>query len=66
MGERPIEVTHQQLGDIFAVRRASVTTSLHLLEGERAVRCRRGSVEVRDLARLEAASCGCHVEPWRP
>lgn len=66
IGEKPIEVTHQQLADIFAVRRASVTTSLHLLEGEHAIRCRRGSVEIRDLARLEAASCGCHAEPWRP
>lgn len=65
LGERPIEVTHQQLSDIFAIRRASVTTSLHLLEGERAIRCRRGSVEIRDLARLEVASCGCHAEPWR-
>lgn len=65
MGDRPIDVTHQLLADLFAVRRASVTTSLHLLEGDRAIRCRRGSVEVRDLGRLEAASCGCHAAPWR-
>lgn len=65
IGEKPIEITHQQLADIFAVRRASVTTSLHMLEGERAIRCRRGSVEIRDLARLEATSCGCHAELWR-
>lgn len=65
LGERPIEATHQRLADLFAVRRASVTTSLHLLEGERAIRCRRGAIEIRDLARLEAASCGCHAAPWR-
>lgn len=58
---RPIEITHSELADLFCVRRASVTTSLHLLEGEQAVRCRRGRVEIRDLARLEAASCGCHL-----
>jgi CRP-like cAMP-binding protein len=61
LGDRPIAITHQQFSDLFGVRRASVTTSLHLLEGDRAVRCRRGRVEIRDLARLEAASCGCHV-----
>jgi CRP-like cAMP-binding protein len=66
IGEKPIEVTHQQLAQILAVRRASVTTSLHLLEGEHAIRCRRSSVEIRNFARLEAASCGCHAEPWRP
>lgn len=59
-GERPIEITHRQLSDLFGVRRASVTVSLHLLEGEQAVRCRRGRVEIRDMARLRAASCGCH------
>jgi len=65
LGDRPLDVTHQQLADLFAVRRASVTTSLHLLEGERAIRCRRGSIELRDLGRLEAASCGCHADLWR-
>lgn len=58
---RPIEITHTELAELFSVRRASVTTSLHLLEGEQAVRCRRGQVEIRDAARLEAASCGCHL-----
>ena len=59
LGDRPIEVTHAQLALLLGVRRASVTVSLHLLEGERAVRCRRGRVEIRDRGRLEAASCGC-------
>lgn len=65
---RPIEVTHQQLAQFLGVRRASVTVSLHLLEGEHAVRCRRGRIEIRDRARLDAASCGCHLQmptkPW--
>lgn len=59
-GSRPLNVTHAQLGDLLGVRRASVTAGLHLLEGEQAVRCRRGQVEIRDLDRLAKASCGCH------
>lgn len=55
----PIEITHQNLADLLGVRRASVTTSLHLLEGEQAVWCRRGRIEIRNLERLEALSCGC-------
>lgn len=60
LGDRPIEITHQQFASLLGVRRASVTTSLHVLEGESAVRCRRGRVDIRDFGRLEAASCGCH------
>lgn len=60
MGDRPLEITHAQLAALLGVRRASVTVSLHLLEGERAVRCRRGRIEIRDHGRLEEASCGCH------
>lgn len=59
-GPRPLNVTHAQLGDLLGVRRASVTAGLHILEGEQAVRCRRGQVEIRDLDRLANASCGCH------
>ncbi|PZQ17732.1 MAG: hypothetical protein DI565_03035 [Ancylobacter novellus] len=65
LGDRPVEMTHEQFSVLFGVRRASVTTSLHLLEGDHAIRCRRGAVEIRDLGRLEAASCGCHATPGR-
>lgn len=64
VGDRPLEITHVQLASLLGVRRASVTVSLHLLEGERAVRCRRGRIEIRDYGRLEAASCGCHRAPF--
>ncbi|RXF74312.1 Crp/Fnr family transcriptional regulator [Hansschlegelia zhihuaiae] len=60
LGDRPIEITHNQFAELLGVRRASVTTGLHMLEGEQAVRCQRGRIEIRDAARLEAASCGCH------
>jgi CRP-like cAMP-binding protein len=60
LGDQPIETTHNQCAALLGVRRASVTTSLHMLEGERAIRCRRGHVEIRDAVQLAAASCGCH------
>lgn len=49
-----IEVTHKQIGVMLGVRRASVTDTLHLLEGEGLIRCRRGVVIVRDRAGLHA------------
>ncbi|MET0314071.1 MAG: Crp/Fnr family transcriptional regulator [Hansschlegelia sp.] len=57
--EGPIEVTHQSLADLLGVRRASVTTSLHLLEGEQAVWCRRGRIEIRNAGRLTRLACDC-------
>ena len=47
-----IELTHQQIGVMIGVRRASVTDALHLLEGDGVIRGRRGCVTVRDRARL--------------
>ena len=47
-----IELTHQQMGVMLGVRRASVTDALHLLEGEGMIRSRRGCVTIKDRARL--------------
>ena len=38
------------------MRRASITDSLHVLEGERVLRCTRALVTVRDRTALEAAA----------
>lgn len=46
-------VTHDALGAALNIRRASVTDALHLLEGERALRCTRGRITVRDRAALQ-------------
>lgn len=56
-----IAVTHDQIGAALGVRRATVTDALHILEGEGAVRCRRGWVTIRDrtlLTRLGGSSYG--------
>jgi CRP-like cAMP-binding protein len=52
-GDR-IDLTHQQLGVMLGVRRATVTDTLHVLEGEGLVRSTRGLIIVRDRARLLA------------
>ena len=49
-----LRLTHETLAMLLNVRRASVTDSLHILEGEHLVRCTRGKVTVRDRAGLQA------------
>lgn len=48
-----IQLIHQHLGRILGVRRATVTDTLHILEGLGAVRSMRGRIIVRNRARLE-------------
>lgn len=54
MGDDELAVTHDLLAELLAVRRATVTDALHVLEGERLVTCTRGRVVVRSRERLEA------------
>lgn len=56
-----LQITHQRLADLLGVRRATVTDWLHLMEGERLLRCTRGRVVVRDregLIRLAGTAYG--------
>lgn len=46
-------VTHELLSVLLGVRRPSVTTALHVLEGEGLIRSLRGSVVIRDRPALE-------------
>jgi CRP-like cAMP-binding protein len=52
-GDR-IPLTHDQLGVMLGVRRASVTDTLHILEGAALIRLTRGTIEIRSRAGLEA------------
>lgn len=54
------DVTHARLAEALAVRRASVTDRLHLLEGERVLRCTRSRVTVLDRPALLAAADGAY------
>jgi CRP-like cAMP-binding protein len=47
-----IRLTHDQLGIMLAVRRASVTDALHVLEGEGLILANRGRIRIRDRKRL--------------
>jgi CRP-like cAMP-binding protein len=49
-----ITMTHEELGNMLGVRRASITSALHVLEGENAIRGYRGRIIVPDRAALEA------------
>lgn len=49
-----ISLTHEFMSIMLAVRRPSVTTALHVLEGKKLIYSERGVVGVRDRAGLEA------------
>ena len=48
-----LALTHQYLSVMLAVRRPSVTTALHVLEGNGLIRAARGLITIRDRAGLE-------------
>ena len=48
-----IQLIHQHIGRMLGVRRATVTDTLHLIEGLGAVRSTRGRIVVRNRNRLE-------------
>lgn len=46
-------VRHEEIAGNLNVRRASITDRLHLLEGDRLIRCNRGKIAIRDRMALE-------------
>lgn len=55
-----IELTHEALSSILGVRRPGITVAVHVLEGERMIRARRGAVEILDRAKLQNAANGSY------
>jgi CRP-like cAMP-binding protein len=53
MADGNVPLTHEYLALMLAVRRPSVTTALHVLEGAHFIRATRGNVQVRDRAAME-------------
>ena len=49
-----IRLIHETIGRLLGVRRATITDGLHILESERAITGRRGSILIRDRSCLEA------------
>ena len=54
VGSGFISVTHHELSRALGVRRSGVTVALHVLEGERLIRSKRGRIDVLDAAGLMA------------
>lgn len=60
-----LALTHHHLADLLQVRRASITDCLHVLEGERLVRCTRGRIVIRDRSGLQARAGEGYGTPER-
>ena len=58
-----IRLTHEYLAVMLAVRRPSVTTSLHVLEGNGFIRSERGCIVVRNRAALEDFARDAYGKP---
>lgn len=54
LGGDVMSLTHEFLSIMLAVRRPSVTTALHVLEGEKLIYSQRATIIVRDREGLEA------------
>ena len=53
-------VTHEFLGEMLGVRRASITGAAAALQRAGLLRTARGHIVIRNRAGLEAAACECH------
>lgn len=63
-----IAITHSQLGIMLGVRRATVTDSLHVLEGQGVIRATRGQITVRErdgLRQIAGESYGLAEAEYR-
>ena len=54
-----VMLTHEVLGQLLGVRRASVTECLDVLEKEGCIRNARGAIHIHDTAMLRDMSCDC-------
>lgn len=59
MNSDEIPLTHEVLGQLLGVRRASVTECLEVLEGGALISTRRGAVKIENVAELERVCCEC-------
>ena len=64
-GGNKIALTHDFLSIMLAVRRPSVTTALHVLEGNKLIVSTRGMLEIRDREALEAFAGDAYGIPER-
>jgi CRP-like cAMP-binding protein len=58
-----LPLTHDFLSDMLGVRRSSVTSAVHFIEGEHAIWAARGMITVRDRGKLEELAGGGYGAP---
>ncbi|WP_226951252.1 Crp/Fnr family transcriptional regulator [Rhizobium terrae] len=58
-----LHLTHEYISLMLAVRRPSVTTSLHVLEGNHFIRSERGRIVIRNRAALEEFARDAYGKP---
>ena len=58
-----LELTHEFMSMMLAVRRSSVTVTLHTLEATHAIRATRGVITILDRARLEEMAAESYGGP---
>jgi CRP-like cAMP-binding protein len=58
-----IALTHEFMSLMLAVRRPSVTTALHILEGNGFIRSTRGTITIRDRPALEEFARDAYGRP---
>lgn len=58
-----LRLTHDYIAIMLAVRRPSVTTALHVLEGNRFLRSERGQITIRDRKALEEFAGEAYGKP---
>jgi CRP-like cAMP-binding protein len=58
-----LRLTHEFLGIMIGVRRASVTEAIQNLENKEIISARRGAIEILDRARLEATAAESYGVP---
>jgi CRP-like cAMP-binding protein len=55
-----LPITHEVLGQLLGVRRATVTEAVEVLQREALIRTARGVIGVMDVEGLQAAACPCY------
>lgn len=58
-----LPLTHDFISMMLAVRRPSVTTALHVLEGNGLIRAERGLITIKDRGRLEEFAADSYGKP---
>ena len=65
-GHADLAITHEELAQLLHARRAGITQALHALEGQQAIRARRGLLQLRDMALLRHIIATGYVHPSPP